>query len=324
MRMLIVLSVLIVAVAAIYTLFGISSYDPPPVQPLSFETPLQSPALEEEARGPVIDPELEEVKDKAVAQIVTAIQSYDRIWPDLPPQAGNMQALILQSIKRGGFPALYPVVPENPEGVVNFVPYNIQMRVDDVLVQQDLTLDSESLENSESEDGDIAIENIENVQVEEVQPDYSRCLPDASIVLGDLEDNVMNCPPGADGISRIISTGPGKDAVATGGTQTFIEPGSGDDLMKAGPEQTTIILDSFEGQKKIEMDCSRASIQNRQLSDDYPLAWTEPFIHYIVFGTQIKPEDIIVEGNKITNKENGATLTFSRNCFNMHFTSNFF
>ena len=319
MRLLIVMSVLIVAVAAAYTLVGISTYDPPPVQPLSFETPLQSPALEEEARGPVIDPELEKVKDEAISQIVAAIKSYDRVWPDLPPQAGSMQALVLQSIKRGAFPALYPDVPENPGETVSFVPYDIQIPLEDIVVQQDITI------GDDFTDEEVAIENIEDIEIEEKEPfDYSRCLANSSIVLGDLEDNIMNCPSGEAGISRIISTGPGNDAIATGGTQAFMEPGSGDDLMKAGPEQTTIILDSFEGQKRIEMDCSRASIQDRRLSSDYPLAWTEPFIHYIVFGTQIRPEDILVEGNKITNKENGATLTFSRNCFNMHFTSNFF
>ncbi len=298
MKQLVILTILILLAGAGYVIFSVMMFQPDSVRPISFEDPLATAQIEEEELAPTLtSPELKARKDAAVKMILKTIKSYEDVGSKLPQSAQSTNDLFMQLVKRGALPALYPLEYADSSKPVGFAPFKI---------------------TPEAVGSTTQARTATNVPV---AGQVTNCTASTSIFSGGIDSDIMVCPPANNGLTRMILSGPGNDAIKTGGSVTIIDSGVGDDTIQSGSDLTMIFFKTLEGKKTINMDCQTASMQGKRLSPDYPLSWVYPYRHFIVFGPQVIEDNLIIRGNVIKDPVTNGEITMNGNCFNLVYAS---
>lgn len=286
MRGLIFLVLAILAGGIIYVVMNLSSYEPPRSAPLTLDQPLEIPAEAEEssAANKLTDPAMKAQLQQAVSTVSSAIKTYEDEWQAMPEEAEVFRSIILPAIKQGRLPAFYPLVDPTKQKPVSF-----------------------------------ALWKYDPAQVADIEAG-SECTDLTSLVVGDTDDNEIQCPPAEAGLARGFFMGPGNDKMATGGTPAFVNATSGEDAILAGPMPTIIYVGDNQSNVLIDLDCSRADLEGLPRDPQFPVPWTYKYSHFIVFGPQVNPSDIVKNAQNIDNTRAGTTITLRENCVNMVFT----
>tara|TARA_Y100000031_G_scaffold77340_1_gene85137 strand:+ start:168538 stop:169410 length:873 start_codon:yes stop_codon:yes gene_type:complete len=287
MKQLIILTIAILVMGALYIGYATLTFSPDPIQPLAVQEEAVVVDPEKEKSDALLSsPEVQARREQAASLIIQGIQTYEDQWAEAPVQAQFMRNTFLQMIKKGALPVYYPITVENGQPV-----------------------SPELLEFASSS----------KTQVDPNSAIQATCGPSSTVMIGSTESDRFVCPLNNSDAARIFATGPGNDVVATGGGAALIDIGTGDNTVRAGPGITLIFVEKLDGETKIEMDCQDASMRGRALATDYPLPWTYQYRHFVIMGPQINKEALVISDNLIRDPVGGGALSMSGNCFNVLF-----
>ncbi|MGE4312747.1 MAG: hypothetical protein AB7E85_00575 [Pseudobdellovibrionaceae bacterium] len=286
MRGLIFVIVAILAGGILYVVMNVGSYESPRNTPLTLDQPLEMPTEIEEnsAANKLTDPAMKAQLQQAVAVVSDTIKSYEDEWAAMPEEAEIFRSILLPAIKQGRLPAFYPLVDPTKTKPVSFTKWKF-----DPAQFVDMELGSE-------------------------------CTDLSSLVVGDTENNEMQCPPAEPSLARGFFMGPGDDKIGTGGTPSIVDASSGEDAILGGPMPTIIYVGDNQSSVLIDLDCSRADVESLPRDPKFPVPWTYKYSHFIVFGPQVNENDIVLDAQNILNKRTNATIRLRENCVNMVFT----
>jgi len=94
-----------------------------------------------------------------------------------------------------------------------------------------------------------------------------------------------------------------------------VNGGTGNDTIKLGQGRTIIVLDASWGKDTVTVDCTGAMIAQTDIPTGFSIPWIYKTENFIVLGNSINPKDVEWNGNVLTHKVTGDTLTVNQNCF---------
>jgi hypothetical protein len=97
----------------------------------------------------------------------------------------------------------------------------------------------------------------------------------------------------------------------------IINPGSGNDVITAGTGRLLLVLEDGWGNDTLTFSCQDAEVFPNDIPKDFPVPWVQKSINFIVLSPRINRADVEWNGNVLTNKTTGDTLSVSQNCFNV-------
>lgn len=145
--------------------------------------------------------------------------------------------------------------------------------------------------------------------------------PLANIVLGTSDRDNISCDVGRDltgtmnDFDVFLIGGPENDQIIDSVGNRIVNGGTGDDVIKLGAGRSIVILDASWGKDTLTIDCTGATIEPNQIPQGFPIPWVDKTANFIVFGSSVNPNDVQWNGNILTHKITGDTLTVNQNCF---------
>ena len=146
-------------------------------------------------------------------------------------------------------------------------------------------------------------------------------MPVANIVFGTSGKDVIVC----DAVRDVMGTGIDPDFIFIGGPENdqitdtpgnrIVNGGTGNDVLNLAAGRTIVLLDSSWGKDTLTIDCVGAFIDTSQIPTGFPIPWLSKTTNFIVLGRSINPADVYWNGNVLTHKATGDTLTVNQNCF---------
>jgi len=146
-------------------------------------------------------------------------------------------------------------------------------------------------------------------------------IPVASIIIGTSGKDVISCDAKRDitgSISEpdfIFIGGPENDQISDSLGNRIVNGGTGDDTIKLGMGRSIIVLDASWGKDILDIDCAGSNINPSEVDSGFAIPWVYKATNFIVLGNSINPKDVVWEGNVLSNKSTGDTLTVNQNCF---------
>lgn len=283
--------IFIITAVILYTAYGILNFTKDEPTPFTFSSPVLPPELVKQDEGGAKSQEVAQQK-LAVDQAQRALTGYHLAQASLPQQASDTLALIVDRMTSSDLPMYFLSAPNLQTG--------------NTRTFQLLKIDTQhTLEGGQST-GAL---------------NCAAKPPTSSIVIGTTGKDVISCDAMRDvtGLSQdpdyIFIGGPDNDQITDGTGNRIVNGGTGDDVITLGKGRTILILDASWGHDTVTVDCSGATIGAGEIPKDFPIPWIYKTTNFIVLGKSIDPKDIVWNGNVLTDKVTGDTLTVNQNCF---------
>ncbi len=292
MRIIIVLIFGILLSAALYTAYGVMTFEPQKPAPLVFKepTPETLAQLGYYAKNEKVSPELttsqQEQTSSAVAKIADAMKTYQDNAARATPRLANTLTIINGAIGSGKLPAYFLNVADaqNPDRrfeTLNYDPTSV-----------------------------LEVKSPQTAVTCTAAPKVT------SVLIGDDGANTLGCDTPGPG-DQIFLGGPGNDTITDTAGNRIINAGSGNDTITAGPGRTILVLEDGWGQDTATVDCSGADIQANEIPANFPIPWVSKFTNFIVLSPRIEPSTVQWDGLVLKNTVTGDTLTVNENCFSV-------
>lgn len=295
MRHAIILLLVIFAGLALYTGYGLITFEPQRARPFVFSDPVLPPELIADQQAAAADaismtPEQQEQTTAAMAQITQAINLYRNYERDAGPQAVSAFVMLNTAILNGRLPAYLLSQNKNVAGQRSY---------------ELITLDPKNAQSIAGGQQKVTCEGLAGKFFD--------------ILIGDSRDNKLECDAPAAGVpqDRVFLGGPGDDVITSSNGNSIISAGTGDDTITTGAGRTIILLDDAWGKDTLTVDCTEAKVDKIDVPPNFPVPWVQEYTNFIVLGPRLRPSDISWTGNVLTNKVTGDTLTVNQPCFNL-------
>lgn len=304
MRKAVTILIVIVAVAATFTLFELARFEADRPEPFVFNEPKlpEGTTADQIVNAPVeaeddLTPEQKQQKAAAMSQLEAVLALYKGYEKEAPKQAVATISVLSQMVLEGKLPGQFLSVSGTGASARVF----------------------EALKLSP-----------QNAQIEEGTDTSSistlSCLdktPPVAVLIGNESDNELACDllgldPAARPIEdRLLLGGPGNDRIQDTVGNRLINGGSGDDQINVGSGRTLIFLEAGWGKDTLTVDCVGAEISSGEIPQGSPIPWTYKYSNFIILGPGINPADVKWDGLALTNVSTGDTLSVTQNCFNV-------
>jgi hypothetical protein len=305
MRKSITILIVIIAAAALFTLFKLASFEADQPEPFVFAEPKlpEGATPDQVINAPTeaendLTPEQKQQKAMAVSQLESALALYKGYEKNVPPQAAATISALSQMVLEGKLPGQFLSVKEAGS----------PLRVFEVLKL--------SPQNSQIEEGKEEASSISSLS----------CLdktPLGAILVGNENDNELVCdllgldPARRPTEDRLFLGGPGNDRIQDTVGNRLINGGSGDDQISVGSGRTLIFLEAGWGKDTLTVDCVGAEVSPSEIPSGFPIPWTYKYSNFIVLGPGINGTDVAWDGLALKNTSTGDSLTVTQNCFNV-------
>lgn len=135
------------------------------------------------------------------------------------------------------------------------------------------------------------------------------------IIEGTPETNIVKCAWG----SQLYFMGGGDDDVQDSWGDDVIYGGPGDDIIDAGWGNDLLFFNYGWGQDTVTKTCHDSSYIPQDSVGSTKVHWdrTWPYKNFIVFGKDVRSDDIVSVNDKLVHKETGDSITIDGNCFNV-------
>lgn len=283
--------IFVIVAVVIYTAYGIMSFTKDEPTPFTFNAPVLPPELVKKDEGPEWEQEVNQQK-LAVDAAQKALTGYQLAQASAPQQVSDTVSLIIDRMTSSDLPMYFLSGPN---------PANANLRGFQ-------TLKIETDRSLEGGQGNATL-------------NCSAKSPVSSLIIGTTGADTISCDATRDitDLSHdpdfIFIGGPDNDQITDGIGNRIVNGGTGDDVIKLGTGRTILILDASWGQDTVTVDCAAATINDAQIPKGFPIPWIYKTNNFIVLGKSIDPKDVVWEGNVLTNKATGDTLTVNQNCF---------
>lgn len=296
MRLVTFLIVLIILASGGYAAYSVLTFEPDRIAPLVFDEPnmaqLQEMGIMPAGDKP--DVALDQTQTARADQALQRIESGMRIYQNYAKRATEPVKSTIDilngAISSGKLPAYFlsDKTLDNPSRVYQTLAFNLQSRVT-------------------------------------VQPpqSFAACESAAagaptSIIIGDENDNALSCAaPGGVAGDQIFLGGPGDDTITDTQGNRIVNAGSGNDTIKLGAGRSIIVLEEGWGNDTVTVDCRGAKVEPSEVPADFPVPWASKFSNFIVLSPRIAAQNVIWQGNTLTNISTGDQLTVNENCFTL-------
>lgn len=145
--------------------------------------------------------------------------------------------------------------------------------------------------------------------------------PTATMIIGTSSKDQISCDAvrdtkgGPTDIDYMLIGGPEDDVITDVNGNRVVNGGTGNDTIKLGAGRSIIVLDASWGKDTLDVDCTGSAIQSNEIPTGFAIPWVYKTTNFIVLGNSINPKDVEWQGNVLTNKVTGDTLTVNQNCF---------
>jgi hypothetical protein len=292
MRQSITLLILILIASAVYTVYGLTTFEPDRPPPFVFNEPKMPADLTAIEQGIAAEsnagltPAQQQQKAEAVAQVSQAISLYQGYEKESPQQSVSTLGIINTAVVSGRLPAYFLSGKDEISGKRKF---------------------------------ELLSVNTANNLIIEPKAKKLACttkMPPIDFLIGDETDNALECDltnvVGATG-DKVILAGPGNDTVLVGTGSKIINAGSGDDMITAGSGRLILVLEPGWGKDTLTVDCAGAKVLPEQIPE-FSIPWSYDTVNFILLSPQINAGDVVWEGNVLKNRLTDDTLTVSENC----------
>jgi hypothetical protein len=285
------LLIFVVAAIALYTVYGMLTFQVDEPRPFVFSEPKMPADLIKMDEANSADAK---IKTLAVEEAQKAIGYYRDEQKKAPQQANDTLALLLDRMTNSDLP-LYFLSAPNPQ--------NSSLR------------NFETLKINSASVIDPATSN--------VKPNLN-CTsktPVATMIIGTDGKDTISCDASRDVVGQgndadyMFVGGPENDQITDGTGNRIVNGGTGDDLITLGAGRSIIVLDASWGKDTLKVDCNQASILPNQIPKGFAIPWVYKMTNFIVLGNSLNPADVEWRGNVLTHKITGDTLTVNQNCF---------
>ncbi len=238
---------------------------------------------------------------RAKTEIKSAVANYEVFEEHAPRQASSTIKLLINSMKKGRLPSVFLSAPNKTDGG--------RRRY------ERLFMDAERVINSSEMGNDVVQVDCKDVQ----DMGYAY----AHILVGDILDNVFICkvPPEDVSENQLFLGGPGNDKITDLQGNKIINGGTGNDQIFAGRGRKILVFEKGWGNDEVKADCRDSIITKNSIPDKNPLNryWTFKFSNFVVFGPQVREQDMEWDGLTYRNKVTGDSVTFNNKCYNFVF-----
>jgi hypothetical protein len=292
---LILLAVVLIALCG-YTAYGLATFEADKPYEFSFAEPKLPPDIvgmsKQKEADPTLTPEMAKQTEAAVSQMSQAVAMYQNYEKTAPQQAVSTFSIINSAILNGKLPAYLLSSTKNTLNVRNFEMITLRP------TQSSIIDDKTKGKSVTCRLGDSGY---------------------ADIVIGDAGDNDVKCdaPRDAGQLDRMFLGGPGNDMITSSAGNVIVNAGSGNDVLTLGEGRVLLVLEDGWGNDTLTYACTNAAISPAEVPKDFPVPWVNKNTNFIILSPRINPSDVVWEGNVLTNKTTGDTLSVTQNCFNV-------
>ena len=140
---------------------------------------------------------------------------------------------------------------------------------------------------------------------------------DFLIVEGGAGSNVVGCAWG----NQMYFMRGGDDEIDDSWEDDIINAGPGNDIIDAGWGNDIVFFNYGWGEDQLRKTCTGAAYVPQNTARASTVRWSQDWSYknFIVFGKDIRRDDIVAIGNKLVHRETGDSVTVSGNCFNLVF-----
>lgn len=288
MRLIVFSIIVILVTATLYTLYGITTFDPEKPAPLVFQEPTAEElrklgVLIQNKPAPVLNSQQKEQAEKALAVISEAVSVYQGYQQASPLQLRDTISIITAAVGSGQLPAYFLGAKE---------PQSAQRTL-----------------------GMIKINPASALKASETEPDLS-CDGAFTILYGDENHNTLQCQAPATQEDDVFLGGPGNDTITDTLGNRIVNAGPGNDTIELGQGRSIIVLEPDWGQDRVNIDCRGATVEPSEIPTSL-IPWTAKYSNFILVSSRIPDGALTWKDNVLTNTASGDTLTVNENCFNL-------
>lgn len=289
--------IFVLVAIALYTAYGMFSFQVDEPRPFVFNEP-KMPAeliLMDEANSNSPDAKQ---KTLAVAEAQKALNYYRDEQKRAPQQANDTIALLVDRMTNSDLP-LYFLSMGNPQ---------INGQGNGKRMFQTLKIDSSSIIDPATS---TSKQNL----------NCTSKTPTATIIIGTASKDTISCDGTRDitgamqDADVLLIGGPEDDQITDVSGNRIVNGGTGNDTIKLGAGRNIVILDASWGKDNLTVDCTGAMIAQNEIPVGFAIPWVYKTTNFIVLGNSINPQDLEWNGNVLRHKVTGDTLTVNQNCF---------
>lgn len=291
MKQYINLLVFVLVAIAIYTAYGIFTFQKDEPQKFVFNEPKLPPELIAQDDAPQRPDEAKQQK-QAVEDAQTALTNYHDIMTKLPQQPKDTLSVLIDRMTTSDLPLYFLGAADPQKGNLRSF--------------ETLKIDTDSVIDASQKKQNL------NCMAK---------MPVAKILIGSAGKDIMACDASRSlvGPARdpdyIFIGGPENDQITDATGNRIINGGTGDDDIRLGAGRSIIMLDASWGHDTVTVDCAGAVVSDREIPKDFPIPWIYKTMNFIVLGKSIDPKDVVWDKNVLKDKVTGDTLTVNENCF---------
>lgn len=292
---LVLLAVVLIALCA-YTAYGLATFESDQPYDFTFAEPKLPPDIvglsKQKEVDPTLTPEMAKQTEAAVTQMSQALAVYQTYEKGAPQQAASTFSILNSAILNGKLPA-YLLSSNKPTP---------NTRAFEMITLQP----TKSSGIDEKSKGKM----VNCLQGEGVTAD---------ILIGDASDNDIKCDAPRDFavLDRMFLGGPGNDMITSAAGNVIVNPGSGNDTLTLGEGRVLLVLEDGWGNDTLTYACKDSEVMPIEVPKGFPVPWVQKYTNFIILSPRINPADVVWEGNVLTNKTTGDTLSVTQNCFNV-------
>ncbi len=285
--------IFVLVAIGLYTAYGMFMFQVDEPKPFVFSEPKMPVELilMDEANANTPDGKQ---KSLAVEEAQKALNYYRDEQKKAPQQANDTIALLVDRMTNSDLP-LYFLSGVNPQN-------------DNKRIFETLRIDSSSIIDPSAASGKLALNCAAKV-------------PTANIIIGTSGKDAINCDTSrnTNGMSQeadmMLIGGPEDDVIVDTMGNRIVNGGTGNDTIKLAIGRSIIVLDASWGKDTLTVDCMGSSIAPSEIPTGFSIPWVYQTANFIVLGNSINPKDVEWNGNVLTHKITGDTLTVNQNCF---------
>lgn len=293
---LVLLAVVLIALCA-YTAYGLATFESDQPYEFTFAEPKLPPDIiglsKQKEVDPTLTPEMAKQTEAAVSQMSQALAVYQTYEKMAPQQAASTFSILNSSILNGKLPAYLLSAGKVPA---------TNTRTFEMITLQPIK-SSVIDEKSKGKGVTCALGEMGT----------------ADILIGDASDNDIKCdaPRSLDPLDRMFLGGPGNDMITSAAGNVIVNAGSGNDILTLGEGRVLLVLEDGWGNDTLTYACKDSEVMPAEVPKNFPVPWVQKNTNFIILSPRINPSDVVWEGNVLTNKTTGDTLSVTQNCFNV-------
>lgn len=294
MKQFVTLLAAILIAIALYTVYGLLTFQPDEPKPFVFSDPVLPPEIiaeQKEVEASTLNAAEEQQKQMALGEAQKAFDLYKSYEETASQQVKDTLTAINTVMASWLMPAYFLSAP-NPlaGGQRNFEKLKIE------------------------------VSNSVSLDTTQKTLNCAAKTPAASIVIGSTGPDILGCDVARDITGQkgdadvILIGGPDNDTINDAVGNRIVNGGTGDDTITLAAGRSIVVLDAAWGHDTLTIDCTGANIAPNEVPRGFPIPWLSKTSNFIVLGDGVEPKDVVWKANVLTNVASGDTLTVNENC----------